>query len=88
MTIVRSCRLYDLRILVENNSIESTVIEVNSEKMHRCYFMVREAKALVRYNLATDRSEKPRRFKNPGTISRILKKENIHRWRVVNVDQE
>lgn len=88
MAIVRTCRLSDLRILVKNNSIESTVIEVDSDKLHRCYFMVREAKALVRYNLVTDRSEEPRVFKHPGTVSRMLKEENIHRWRVVNVDQK
>lgn len=88
MTTARTCRLCDLRILVESNSIESTVIEVDSDKLHRCYFMVQEANSLVRYNLATERSEAPRVFKHPGTVSRMLKEEKIHRWRVVNVDQK
>ncbi len=88
MTIVRTCRLSDLRLLVESKSIKSTVIEVDSDKLYRCYFMVREAKALVRYNLVTERSEEPRAFKHPGTVSRMLKEENIHHWRVVNVDQK
>lgn len=86
--MVKHAQLSDLRIMVALNKIESTVLEVDEQGMYRCYFEVREGTEIVRYSLVTQRSNTPRPFKNPGTISRILKAESIHHWRVVNVNRK
>lgn len=89
MTKLRTCTLSELRLFVECGAIESTVLEVDNEGMYRCYFYVQEAKGgLIRYTLVTQRSDESRTFKHPGTVSRILKSENIHQWRVVNVSDQ
>ncbi len=89
MAKLRTCTLSELRIFVECGAIESTVLEVDKEGLYRCYFHVQEALGgLIRYTLVTQRSNEPRTFKHPGTVSRILKSENIHEWRVVNVSDQ
>lgn len=89
MAKLRTCTLSELRIFVECGAIESTVLEVDKDELYRCYFQVQEASGgLIRYTLVTQRSDEPRSFKHPGTVSRILKSENIHQWRVVNVSDQ